>query len=451
VASGGKQARALETIAAVLDVTRELIDVNGEQGVRLEDVQRLSGVSSGSIYHHFGDREGLIAAAQVDRFDRVVRDDARGLVDNLYGAATRGDPAAYLDAVRRQSATVVLPERSAIRWARVTALAGAWQRPDLMDALGESFTALVDTLVDGTERLQALGALDPDLDGRAVAIFSQIHSLGLLLNDLDPRSVSDEDWVGLMQHMLISLSPSLEDLQAQEREERERAMQARREQAQQVASAFERPRRRQPAEGRSRNEELFEEVVELAAAAIVRGGTAEVRVEDIRTAVGVSSGWFHRRFGDREGLLDVTRILLYQRFAAADVEFLDLLVEQAATPLEFSEAMRRAILFAGPHEELTVSRWQRLEALAATVGHPALRHEIALVIGEATDRAELAVRRAQERGLLLAELPPRAVAHFLASYAFGFLFVALDGHRVALTSWAELLTRVLCSLQPEQP
>jgi AcrR family transcriptional regulator len=449
MAAGGKQARALETIAAVLEVTRTLIDAHGEQGVRLDEVQRRSGVSSGSIYHHFGDREGLIAAAQVDRFDRVVRDDARGLVDSLYGAATRGDPEVYLDAVRRQSATVVLPERSAIRWARVTALASAWQRPDLMEALGESFSGLVDTLHDAAARVQSLSALDADLDPRGVAIFSQIHSLGLLLNDLDPRPVSDEDWVGLMQHLVISLSPSVHGLHDEGREERDRVERARREQAQREVAAFTRPRPGLLVEGRTRDEELFDSIVELAAAAMVRGGTAEVRIEDIRTEVGVSSGWFHRRFGDREGLLDITRIVLYQRFARDDRAFLEQIVDQASTPLQFREAMRRGLLFAGPHEGLAVSRWQRLELLAASVGHPALEHEIRLSIGEATDRVEVVVRRAQQRGLLLPDLPPRALAHFLASYPFGFLFVALDGGRVSLEAWADLLTRTLGSLQPD--
>lgn len=446
---GGKQPRAFETIAAVLEVTRGLIDAHGEQGVRLDEVQRRSGVSSGSIYHHFGDRDGLIAAAQVDRFDRAVRDDARGLVENLYGAATRGDPEVYLDAVRKQSATVVLPERSAIRWARVTALASAWHRPDLMAALGESFSGLVGTLLDGARQLQGLGVLNADLDPRGVAIFSQIHSLGLLLNDLDPRPVSDEDWVRLMQHLVISLSPTVRDLHEEGHEERSRAERAHREQAQREVATFARPRPDLLPRSRSRNELLFDEVVELAAAAMVRGGTTEVRVEDIRTAVGVSSGWFHRRFGGRDGLLDVTRIVLSRRFAQADLETIERMVEQASTPLHFREMMRGALLFAGPHEGLTISRWQRLEVLAASVGSPVLEHELRLSIGEATDRAEAAVRRGQERGLLLPELPPRAVAHFLASYPFGFLFVALDGDRVASEAWADLLTRVLRSMQPD--
>jgi AcrR family transcriptional regulator len=448
VAVGAKQERARETIAAVLDVTRDLLEEQGEQGVRLDEVQRRSGVSSGSIYHHFGDRDGLIAAAQVDRFDRVVRDDAAGLVDTLFGAATRGDPNIYLEAVRRQSATVVLPERTRIRWARVTALSSAWQRRDLFTALGASFSVLIDALTEGARRLQSLGVMHDGLDPRAVAIFSQIHSLGLLLNDLDPDPVTNEEWVGLMQHMMVSLSPTLHGLPAQDLERLAEVTEERRQQAQVEVEGFEFPRRRAPAEGRTRNDERFDAIIDLAAAAMRRGGAAEVRIDDIRTAVGVSAGWFHRRFGDRDGLLDVTRIVLFTRLVEGDVALLESLVEQASDPMQFAEALRRALLFAGANDELSASRWHRVEALAASVGSPALRHELGRTIGELGDRVEQVVRRAQEKGLLQPDLPARSLAHFLSSYPFGFLFVELDAGRVGLEEWAALLTRILASLQP---
>ena len=445
---GTKQERARETITVVLAATREFLDEQGEQGVRMDEVQRRSGVSSGSIYHHFGDRDGLIAAAQVDRFDRVVRDDAAGLVDTLYGAATKGDPHIYLEAVRTQSATVVLPERTRIRWARITALSSGWQRPDLFAALGESFSVLIDALDEGAQRLQALGVMSGDLDPRAVAIFSQIHSLGLLINDLDPSPVTNEDWVGLMQHMLVSLSPTLHELPAQDLERPAKVTKERQRQAQEAVEGFRFPRRRHPDEGRTRDDVRFDAIVDLAATAMQRGGVTEVRVEDIRAEVGVSSGWFHRRFGDRDGLLDVTRIVLFTRFVEGDVVLLESLVEQASEPLQFIEALRRALLFAGANEELAVSRWQRVEVLAASVGRFGLRHELGRTIGELGDRVERAVRCAQEKGLLLPTLPARAVAHFLTSYSFGFLFVELDTERVGPDAWADLLVRVIASLQP---
>jgi AcrR family transcriptional regulator len=451
VRQGSGSSRGSETVAVVLEVTRSLLEEQGEQGVRIEEVQRRSGVSSGSIYHHFGDRAGLIAAAQVDRFDRAVREDAVGLVATLTGAATQGDPAVYFAALRRQAATVVQPERSRIRWARITALSSAWRRPDLLASLGAAFTELVDALVDGVRQLQDLGALDPALDPRAAAIYSQIHSLGLLFNDVDPRAVSDEEWVGLMVHLAVTFSPVRPDLRSDGSDRSARRSpqgSGLREQARQQVAGFTLPRRRGPAEHRSRDDVRFDAVVELAAASMQDEGSTAVRVEDIRRRVGVSSGWFHRRFGDRDGLLDVTRLVLFTRAVTADLDVLDALVSQSLTPLQFAEGIRSALEFAGSNEVLAARRWQRLDVLAASVGSPALRVELGHAVGESTDRMERIVRQAQGKGLLLPDLPPRAVAHFLGSAPLGFQFIGLDGNRVTDELWVDLLIRAVGCLQP---
>jgi AcrR family transcriptional regulator len=442
VREGGKQDRARETIAAVLEVTMEVLDAHGEQGVRMEEIQRRSGVSSGSIYHHFGDRDGLIAAAQVERFDRVVRDDAVGVVTTLSEAANRGDAAVYLEAMRSQTAMVVLPERARIRWARVTALASGWRRSDLLVALGESFSRLIDALTDGVVQLQPLGAIDADLDARAVAIYSQIHSLGLLLNELDPRAITDEEWLVIMQRISVTLSPTLAHLGDHGIEWPEAAWQDR--------TGRTSPPGRERSEQRSGNDELFERIIALTASALQQGGPAQVRLEEIRQAVGVSQGWLRRRFGDREGLLDVTRLVLFTRSAEAELDILEGLVARATTPRGFAEGWRRALEHAGSDGDLTIDRWQRLEVLAASVGSPALRYELGLAVGELSDRAERIVRSAQEKGLLLPGLPPRAVAHYLCSQAFGLLFVELDGGRLPVARWVELLTRVIAALQPHE-
>jgi AcrR family transcriptional regulator len=323
VSTRAKQERARRTIGLVLEVTRALLDEHGEQGVRLDEVQLRSGVSSGSIYHHFGDREGLIAAAQVERFDGAVRGDAVGLVADLAGAAHRGDPQDYLEALCRQAATVVLPERTRVRWARVSAMASCWQRPDLFRALGESFSSLVDALVAGAEELQALGVVDSGLDTRTVAIFTQTQGLGLLMNDLDPRAASSEDWVRLLQHLAHALGTTLRDGGSDGRGGSGAGSRERHGWQVQAVGSAAAPPRRLPVEESTRDDRLFSEVVELAISALQEAGPSHVRVDDIRATVGVSAGWFNRRFGDRDGLLDSARLVQFTRLAAADLDLLE--------------------------------------------------------------------------------------------------------------------------------
>lgn len=51
---------------AILDAALRCFSERGYSRTWIQDVRRLSGASTGSIYHHFGDKEGLAAALYAD-------------------------------------------------------------------------------------------------------------------------------------------------------------------------------------------------------------------------------------------------------------------------------------------------------------------------------------------------------------------------------------------------
>jgi AcrR family transcriptional regulator len=52
---------AADTRTAVLDAAARLFDARGFAAVSIGDLTEASGVSNGSIYHHFGSKEGVLA------------------------------------------------------------------------------------------------------------------------------------------------------------------------------------------------------------------------------------------------------------------------------------------------------------------------------------------------------------------------------------------------------
>lgn len=48
---------------AILQASAAAIAENGVRGLRVSDIARVAGVSSGLLYYHFKDRDGLLAAA----------------------------------------------------------------------------------------------------------------------------------------------------------------------------------------------------------------------------------------------------------------------------------------------------------------------------------------------------------------------------------------------------
>jgi AcrR family transcriptional regulator len=89
--------RALHTTDALLDAAIELLAADGPAGVTMAGTARAAGAPSGSVYHRFGDRAGLLAklwARTVGRFEAgflaaVEEGDVRGAAAHVAGWSRR--------------------------------------------------------------------------------------------------------------------------------------------------------------------------------------------------------------------------------------------------------------------------------------------------------------------------------------------------------------------------
>jgi AcrR family transcriptional regulator len=63
----------------VLDASLELIEQEGLGALSMREVARRAGVSHQAPYHHFGDREGILAALAADGFSQLHNDMQRAI------------------------------------------------------------------------------------------------------------------------------------------------------------------------------------------------------------------------------------------------------------------------------------------------------------------------------------------------------------------------------------
>lgn len=187
----GPPARQRGTRERVLDVVVELLEAGGEAAVRVEDVRDRSGVSIGSIYHHFDDRDGLIVAGQVRRFARFAEAEIAALSDIVQRARDREE---FRRAIRSLTLRTSSELRTAERWARIAVLGSTVGRPGLAEEIRRLQTRLTDEFQAHVAQGQARGFFRSDLDARAVALFVEAYSLGRSLNELDDRAVADDEW-----------------------------------------------------------------------------------------------------------------------------------------------------------------------------------------------------------------------------------------------------------------
>ena len=63
-----------DTRTAVLDAAAELFDARGYAAVSIGDLTAASGVSNGSIYHHFGAKDGVLPPSAAEELHRCLKD-----------------------------------------------------------------------------------------------------------------------------------------------------------------------------------------------------------------------------------------------------------------------------------------------------------------------------------------------------------------------------------------
>ena len=184
--------RKTPNLDEVIAVAIELLLKHGEGGFRIEDVIERTGISKSSLYLHFGDRDGLVAAAYVELF---TTDTNRNIGQAIL---------VFEDVITIEQLEAVLPEfvrvlariPYTIRWNRLDVLSAARYRPEFMTRIVEAQTRLNSALTEALSAQQELGNVRKDLSAREMAVLIQGVSFGRIFRDLDSKLERDDlkDW-----------------------------------------------------------------------------------------------------------------------------------------------------------------------------------------------------------------------------------------------------------------
>lgn len=175
----------------------EVLTTEGESALRLTDVAERANVSFGLIAHHFGGRDGLVAAAQRARFAGSVGADLDRIAPL---AAIRVTVEQFMTAIREATRLTIDPERRIVRLGRVAAIGTAHGHPEAAELIGNAAGELLGRMTRILATFQEQGLIRPDVDAHALATFVQAYALGLVLRDLDPDPASSED----LEHVIMT-------------------------------------------------------------------------------------------------------------------------------------------------------------------------------------------------------------------------------------------------------
>lgn len=188
-------------IAAALEV----IESRGVNALRLDELAASVGVTKGSLYWHFKDRDDLIRAALEEQLRRMgmasTLDQASAAIDESSGIAD------YLSRIEAALTDPYDPSQVEQRWRRLELLASTRHDPNVARVVREvtarthhSWTALM-------RDAQARGILRPDVDPAAVAVALSAIALGSnVISVLGDEAPARDDWFGLLAFLISALA-----------------------------------------------------------------------------------------------------------------------------------------------------------------------------------------------------------------------------------------------------
>ena len=161
-----------------------------------DSVLESTGISKGSLYHHFDNFDHLMETAQVVRYARYM-DATIEQIQEIWSAQTsKEDFVQRLDALTRQ---MQIRSRRIFRLERARILAAAEGNLRFEAALAIESDRLTTALADVIKDAMIAGIFRRDNDPRAIAVFIQAYTLGRAVDDYnDIHPVDDGRWADLI-------------------------------------------------------------------------------------------------------------------------------------------------------------------------------------------------------------------------------------------------------------
>ncbi|HTT58607.1 MAG TPA: TetR/AcrR family transcriptional regulator [Acidimicrobiales bacterium] len=201
-----KQSRSVPVMQAVLDAVAERLMVGDELLIRIPEICEATGVNYGSVYHHFGSREGVIDAAYNMIFTRYVEEDLAIFGSSVDESIETLDE--YVDIMGPLVATMHSgPERRARRAMRARIVAAASTRPHLKELIGASQERLTKDLEALTAIAQEKRWLRDDIPASALAVLFQVLVFGRALDDVSSDPITESEWELMIGNLFLSLLP----------------------------------------------------------------------------------------------------------------------------------------------------------------------------------------------------------------------------------------------------
>lgn len=182
-------------VSTVIDLMRDRLP----EDISVDLILDTSGISKGSLYHHFEDLGDLLETAMVRQFSHMV-DGNIDLMRQMLNSATNA--AEFFQATVQFNTLTQTPERRNSRFERARLLGVAYASPRFAAKLEVEQDRLTGAYAEMFQIAQDRGWMTADFDPRAGAVLIQAYTLGKIVDDVASAPVPMEAWNSLIMKIV---------------------------------------------------------------------------------------------------------------------------------------------------------------------------------------------------------------------------------------------------------
>jgi AcrR family transcriptional regulator len=190
------------THRALIDCGVELAKEFGMYSFTVEQLLTKSGISKGSLYHHFEDFNDLVECVQVRIFTEYVALDISAIQKALDAATDREKFVQLISAITRAA---MQPLRSVSRIQRARIISATQGRERFAARIAHEQQLLNDQMTRVISVGQERGWVPSHFDAQALALFVQGYAFGLILNDVAEARVNPEELITVIDSVIANL------------------------------------------------------------------------------------------------------------------------------------------------------------------------------------------------------------------------------------------------------
>lgn len=186
----------------LLQTTSYLMDKLPDYTITIEEVLKESGISKGSLYHHFEDFQHLIETCRVYRYGLWIDATIEYLSSRISTSTSRDDLIKIFEEITK---AVHADRRRDARSDRAATLALALKNERMNNMLGEEVKRLTSSISSIIENLIEREYFEDSTNPKAFATFIQALALGKIVNDYNIEGVSEKEWNEMLMNIYVKV------------------------------------------------------------------------------------------------------------------------------------------------------------------------------------------------------------------------------------------------------